>query len=295
MAFYLLSDGLSLAADCGLSLQGSLCLFQIPASRKSKPFQLLKVRSTDTSYQFEMDTNNQSPNKKSLARQSSTISGKKAKKRPFNYLLLFVGSILVVHITFLWSQQQLVELNSFEVKISPGSVDKSFDLTESKNQVKQGVQLNEASNVSQLDSIKKEKKIGDKSRIVSILEASGINITDDIFARLPTWDIIQSMYGPSPVIYGIETCSAFQRSIPKNEAYIGPAGTFNTGTNLLADLLPKYCYIESDVKRSGMLWQVPWGKHNPISWRFRNIAIGLFTSPTPILHISSTWFHRFRF
>jgi hypothetical protein len=231
-----------------------------------------------------MDIGNQTfNNNKVAARQNSTtmMNGKKPRKRSFNYFFLFVGSLLVLHITFLWSQQQLVEINSFDVKLSPNSLDKSFDLSGSKiNQTDpiipppQHPSSNNASQMLPSNQKPKDSKVGDKSRIVSILEASGINVTDDILARLPTWDTIQSLYGSSPVIYGLETCSTFQQTIPKNESYIGPAGTFNTGTNLLADLLPKYCRIDSEVKRSGMLWQVPWGKHNPISWRFRNIALG---------------------
>jgi len=126
------------------------------------------------------------------------------------------------------------------------------------------------------DKPKEESR--DKSRIVTILQSAGVNVTDDVFAKLPTWDTIVQLYGPSPIIYGLDTCSTFQQTISKNEAYIGPAGTFNTGTNLLADLLPKYCMIDKVTKRSGILWQVPWGEHNPISWRFRNIAIGTFQS-----------------
>merc|ERR1719148_665931 len=55
---------------------------------------------------------------------------------------------------------------------------------------------------------------------------------------------------------------------------IGPAGIFNTGTNLLASILANQCTIPDPDKgskaRKGMLWQVPWGKHNPISLRLKH-------------------------
>ena len=70
--------------------------------------------------------------------------------------------------------------------------------------------------------------------------------------------------------------------------YFFNAGLFNTGTNLLADLVLQYCTIPnrswraedhkySTVKQpkrmmSGMLYQVPWGKHNPVSWRGQHSA-----------------------
>ena len=83
------------------------------------------------------------------------------------------------------------------------------------------------------------------------------------------------------------------------DAYVGPSGLFNTGTNLLAETMQNYCTIPSRSnvpkntktppsgnrgephqhapplmrKISGMLWQVPWGKHNPISWRMHHDAI----------------------
>jgi hypothetical protein len=233
-----------------------------------------------------MDENIESNKSKTTFRQTtSAIGGKKNKKRPFSYLFLFIGSILILHVSFLWSQQQLIDPNSYEVRRSPGSVDKSFDLSESKTQTEK-MELNETSIGNE-----KEDKAKDKRKIIEILEASGINVTDDIYARLPSWAVIQSMYGPSPVIHGLDTCSNFQRIIPKDEAYIGPAGTFNTGTNLLADLLPKYCTIDSPVGRSGMLWQVPWGKHNPISWRYRNIAIGMIFSLHPSIYPTHSLLH----
>ena len=240
-------------------------------------------------------------NNKGISRLNSLVTmvnGRtKTKKRSFNYFVLVIGCILVLHVTFLWSQQELVELKSFDVKLSPDTVDKSFVLLPSSTNNNQTDSMNSppsnpSDNITQVEKHSKQDNIppvkpiqtpninapkdeaGDKSRLVSLLKTSGVDVTDDILAKLPTWDTIVQLYGPSPIIYGLETCSTFQQTISKQEAYIGPAGTFNTGTNLLADVLHKHCMIHKKTKRFGMLWQVPWGKHNPVSWRFRNIATG---------------------
>ena len=52
---------------------------------------------------------------------------------------------------------------------------------------------------------------------------------------------------------------------------------FNTGTNLLSEYLMKNCHMPHNKdKRSmnvqGIRWQVPWGKHSPVSLRGINVA-----------------------
>ena len=62
---------------------------------------------------------------------------------------------------------------------------------------------------------------------------------------------------------------------------VGPAGIFNTGTNLLFELMKHNCDIREaahstthrEPRRNGVRWQAPWGKHNPVSThRLRNVA-----------------------
>jgi hypothetical protein len=131
------------------------------------------------------------------------------------------------------------------------------------------------------DNISENNDRNDKSKIIQILQQSGVEVTPEIEEKLPTWKEITSIYGDKPIIYGLETCPNFQSIVPVTDAYIGGSGMFNTGTNLLADLLLKYCKLPQrqvtpeqrrkfDNKErfnSGMLWHVPWGKHNPVSWR----------------------------
>lgn len=79
-------------------------------------------------------------------------------------------------------------------------------------------------------------------------------------------------YGESsPRIHGLSTCKHFVNSHPKGtRLLLAPAGLFNTGTNLLEDLLRLNCKTREG--RPASIWQVPWGKHNPVEWRGRHFA-----------------------
>lgn len=128
-------------------------------------------------------------------------------------------------------------------------------------------------------NVKEPTKKG-KEPIIQILQKSGLTeITPEIKQKLPSWEEVTSLYGSKPKIIGLDTCSTFQSTIPESDAYIGGSGMFNTGTNLLADLLLKYCSLPKRTNgghdqraKKGMLWHVPWGKHNPVSWRTHHKA-----------------------
>lgn len=110
-----------------------------------------------------------------------------------------------------------------------------------------------------------------------ILKSAGVNVTEEIQKSLPPLGGIVDAYGSHPIIVGEERCHEFQASIPPGEAFIAPAGMFNTGTNLLQSLLSKNCYLPEKVKKYGeghigIRYQVPWGKHSPVSWRFKHTA-----------------------
>jgi hypothetical protein len=107
--------------------------------------------------------------------------------------------------------------------------------------------------------------------ILKILRQGGYDISptkesEKLIDRslLPKWSDILKAYGP-PKILGLETsCKAFQKSIPYNKRNIGPAGIFNTGTNLLFHLLRDNCIWENKLASLPKnLWQPPWGKHTP--------------------------------
>lgn len=89
--------------------------------------------------------------------------------------------------------------------------------------------------------------------------------------RLPSVEDVTALYGPTPVVLGLETCDVFQLFHPTildaAEHLVSVAGSFNTGTNLLAELLIANCYMperQEKYETSGVRWQVLWGKHTPV-------------------------------
>lgn len=108
-----------------------------------------------------------------------------------------------------------------------------------------------------------------KERLIQMLKHAGItNITSAQLSQLPSWNDVVSMYGDSPKIVGLETCQTFTETISSHSRLLAPAGVFNSGTNLLAELLLKNCVLPRHGKGTGVRWQVNWGKHQPP--RFRN-------------------------
>lgn len=124
-----------------------------------------------------------------------------------------------------------------------------------------------------------EETFGADARIVKILHSANVEIDEDLAAQLPRWDDVVSLYGESPIIHGLETCEPYREMVKPGDRMIGPAGMFNTGTNLLFELLKVNCDIKEahkkrrEPRRNGMRWQAPWGKHNPpTTHRFKNVA-----------------------
>ena len=92
--------------------------------------------------------------------------------------------------------------------------------------------------------------------------------------QLPSWKTITDrLGGEKPVLIGLERCEAFRAKVPPAERFLGVAGLFATGTNLLASLLVGNCKNEVRLKEyggTGVRWQVNWGKHSPARFRFQN-------------------------
>ncbi|KAL3822480.1 hypothetical protein ACHAXA_006908 [Cyclostephanos tholiformis] len=125
----------------------------------------------------------------------------------------------------------------------------------------------------------KTETYGVHKNIVNILHSASVEIDKELADQLPTWENVVSMYGDKPVISGLETCEPYRKAVKPEDRMIGPAGMFNTGTNLLFELMKTNCDIKEarrkfrEPKRNGMRWQVPWGKHNPpTTHRFKNVA-----------------------
>ena len=106
-------------------------------------------------------------------------------------------------------------------------------------------------------------------------------ITDDDEA-----DAIPEFYG-KPAILGLERCATF-RSTTSEFRRAATAGLFNTGTNLLTNLVRKNCVVQKACPEKlgqkqkmemmargeciGYPFQVPWGKHNPLHFRGRHVV-----------------------
>ena len=100
-------------------------------------------------------------------------------------------------------------------------------------------------------------------------------------AQLPSLEEIQSLYGTRPYIVGLERCQAFRDAVDPEHRLMGPAGLFNTATNLLSRLLSMNCVNTARLKTkkyghkeapTGVKIQAPWGKHNPVFWRLHHEA-----------------------
>lgn len=127
--------------------------------------------------------------------------------------------------------------------------------------------------------LENEETYGADPRIVEILHSASVEIDKELAEQLPTWDDVVSLYGDKPIIHGLETCERYRQDVEAKDRMVGPAGLFNTGTNLLFELMKVNCNIPEafeqrrEPRQNGMRWQVPWGKHNPpTTHRFKNIA-----------------------
>lgn len=109
-----------------------------------------------------------------------------------------------------------------------------------------------------------------KEPLIALLRDAGVEVDDEIVQRLPTWQQVADLYGSEPVMFGLETCHKFrnENGDPANH-FVSTAGTFNTGTNLMAELLIHNCHMPARMKKyghknRGVRWQVLWGKHTPV-------------------------------
>ena len=81
---------------------------------------------------------------------------------------------------------------------------------------------------------------------------------NEISGEMPLWSQILATYGDEPVILGLERCEAYRKMVPEKNRFIGPAGLFSSGTNLLNNLLMKNCNPPPEKKGKFYVWQVPW-------------------------------------
>ena len=102
----------------------------------------------------------------------------------------------------------------------------------------------------------------DRRRLLDLLQDAGVTDIDTTsLLSLPTDGQVETLYGDSLQILGLDRCQQFREQFPKHDASLGVAGLFNTGTNPLAMYLAANCVLpdnKSDRAGHGMRWQVPW-------------------------------------
>ena len=127
-----------------------------------------------------------------------------------------------------------------------------------------------------------------RQKVLDTFREAGVRLTDEELAELPTWDEIEQVVGPNgPILHNLQSCSVYRSRIPAMERNIGCSGMFNSGTNLVTQLLKANCKIPERVEAygwdgpfydksgkaigpgeaHGIRWQVPWGKHMPANFR----------------------------
>jgi hypothetical protein len=135
---------------------------------------------------------------------------------------------------------------------------------------------NNNNNVNSIPSVMMTPDQDDREYVLGIFKDAGITLDDESMAALPSWSSIKEYIGDAPTIYGLESCSRFQSIMPAVERNLGCSGMFNTGTNLVTQLLKENCKIPERValyginatrEAHGIRWQVPWGKHTHAKYR----------------------------
>jgi len=112
----------------------------------------------------------------------------------------------------------------------------------------------------------------ERAHIVQLLKDAKIDfaaLDPETVQQIPKWREVTDLYGSEPAIAGLETCDDFMRSPNPAAHFVSTAGTFNTGTNLMAELLIANCHMPARMKefgasQRGVRWQVLWGKHTPV-------------------------------
>jgi len=138
------------------------------------------------------------------------------------------------------------------------------------------------SHVGQVEHSFNSTTINDKGPIIEYFKLAGVELDDESIKLLPTWSQIQSIIGDEPVIFGLERCEEYRNNIPPLRRMLGAAGMFNSGTNLATRLMKDNCAIPERQNEAirlydqrhitkemlGIRWQVPWGKHTPVNFKY---------------------------
>jgi hypothetical protein len=78
---------------------------------------------------------------------------------------------------------------------------------------------------------------------LKILRHAGVDDTPELRSQLPDWQDVLDRFGDKPVIVGLERCQEFNARVPLAKRWLAAAGTFNSGTNFLFDMLEQNCRV----------------------------------------------------
>jgi hypothetical protein len=102
--------------------------------------------------------------------------------------------------------------------------------------------------------------------LIDLLQEAGVQESLDLptILSLPKWSSVTKLYGEGPVVIGLDTCEQFRNTVPPDDAYVAPAGLFNTATNTLAEYMLQNIEFPDKIEhpsRGGTRWQVPVSNH----------------------------------
>ena len=155
------------------------------------------------------------------------------------------------------STDDVIPTTTSLAEIQSQSVDNSHDEDDNNSNNRNNKKKNIDSN----------NPIAGREEIIKIITDAGISFDPvedaDLIEELPLWSEVTEMYGTKPVLHGFNegNCQRFQASSDPGEHFLGTAGTFNTGTNLMSELLISNCMMPERMKKyghtsRGVRWQV---------------------------------------
>ena len=178
---------------------------------------------------------------------SSEPSRIRSSDRLYSYMLALVGiSIFQMFLhesTYL--KDHIEHLNSHPIlnlkDFNPG-LNKNQAAKKSDNKIPEPIHKDVVFISS--DKIKKSNKKNDRNHALDILTRAGVDedeVDDETKMQLPSLSEVESLYGSEPTIIGLDTCEAFRQTVIPEDAYLAPAGMFNTvcPSNYFETLLSK--------------------------------------------------------
>lgn len=260
---------------------------------------------------FHNNNNNNYRNQQSL-RTWLSVTPQRCSRELFQLALVvvFVRTLgfILCHGTATFSAGPNAHVNLFQATAATTTTPTGSDTSSSLREATTAPKTYHEQQVQQLiaDDVRRLPECHGKEPLLEILHSSiqRIRVTRDICERLPHPADIEALYGPKPVVYGMETCADYQTMIQQAQSLehhhdgtlatntansskqlgvvIAPmvrvAGLYHTGTNALVQSLHRNLQQNLSVWNASIqtryrdhLWElynVPWSKHMPLQFRW---------------------------